>query len=471
MVFRVCRGVLRDEHAAEDAFQATFLVLAKKARSLWVKDSLASWLHGVAHRVASRARSDAARRRRHERRLAEARGPACEIMPDHPRSEAWAILSEEIAGLPETYRAPVVLCYLEAMSYQAAAASLGVTEDTVRGRLARARERLRKSLARRGVEVPAIVAAARPAIPRVVVPYELVRATARAAIHLSAGGAAGVGAISRSAIFLYERTCRTMMLTKLKAAAAAVVFGAVAAGAFVSAQQPGGGRPQPSDLATKSGRPQAVAARGGNMIVDWIPADGKGGKKEFTVDPTKHCIYMPGPKSLTPDERPNDGLLFIGLEHGKTYTVTAAGEAFMTDSTGNDADPFPGVVLFYGTDEEDGYASRQIVLAPGKSVTFRSPWNIAPTGGRFDVDLQAFFLDSAPNNPNRGSYTLTIEETGEQAAAEHTKKAPFDGIITDHPKVKPDEVVQTPVARLSGRAASLPTNAYAVRADEIVLTH
>ena len=167
------------------------------------------------------------------------------------------------------------------------------------------------------------------------------------------------------------------------------------------------------------------------MIVDWIPADGKGGKKEITVDPTKHCIYMPGPKSLTPDERPNDGLLLIDLERGKTYTVTAAGEAFMTDSTGNDADPFPGVVLFYGTDEEDGYAIRQIVLAPGKSVTFRSPWNIAPTGGRSDVYLQAFFLDPAPNDPNRGSYTLTIEETGEQAAAEHTIKAPFDGIITE----------------------------------------
>ena len=123
-------------------------------------------------------------------------------MPDHPRSEAWAILSEEIARLPETYRAPVVLCYLEAMSYQAAAASLGVTEDTVRGRLARARERLRKSLARRGVEVPAIVAAARPAIPAVVVRHGLVQATARAAIGLSAGGAASLGAISRSVISL-----------------------------------------------------------------------------------------------------------------------------------------------------------------------------------------------------------------------------------------------------------------------------
>jgi RNA polymerase sigma factor (sigma-70 family) len=143
MVFRVCRGVLRDEHAAEDALQATFLVLARKARSLWVKDSLASWLHGVAHRVASRSRSDAARRRRHEQQLAEARGAACEILPDQPRYEAWAILSEQIARLPEKYRAPVVICYLEGMTYQAAAASLGVTEDAVRGRLARARERLR----------------------------------------------------------------------------------------------------------------------------------------------------------------------------------------------------------------------------------------------------------------------------------------------------------------------------------------
>ncbi len=118
MVFRVCRALLRDEHSAEDAFQATFLVLARKARSLWVKDSLGGWLHGVAHRVASRAKSDAARRRRHERRLAEARGPAREILPDNPRADAATVLSEEIDRLPEALRAPVVLCYLEAMSYR-----------------------------------------------------------------------------------------------------------------------------------------------------------------------------------------------------------------------------------------------------------------------------------------------------------------------------------------------------------------
>src|SRR5262249_10179054 len=155
-------------------------------------------LHGVAHRVAARARVDAARRHRHEQRFAEARGPALEVMSDHPRSEAWAILSEEIARLPETYRAPVVLCYLEAMSYPAAAASLPVTEDTVRGPLAGPGERLRKTLARRGVEAPAIVAVTRPAIPAVVVRYGLVQATARAAAGLSAGGAASLGALSQS---------------------------------------------------------------------------------------------------------------------------------------------------------------------------------------------------------------------------------------------------------------------------------
>jgi RNA polymerase sigma factor (sigma-70 family) len=388
-------------------------VLARKARSLWVKDSLASWLHGVAHRVAARARVNAARRRRHEHQLAEARGPTLEVMPDRPPSEAWAILSEEIARLPEMYRAPVVLCYLEAMSYQAAAASLGVTEDTVRGRLARARERLRKSLARRGVEVPAIVAVTRPVIRAVVVPHGLVQATARAAAGLSAGGAASSGALSRSVNALYERTGRTMMLTKLTVSAAAVVLGVVAAGAIVSAQQPKGARAEPPGPATTETRPpKAGSAKGGNFIVDWTPADGQGRKTQITLDPTRHGVHLPW-LSQKRDDRPNDGAVRVDLERGKYYKVTAAGEAFMSDQTGADADPFPGVVVIYPTDEEDCYAIRQIVLAPGKSITFRSPWLIAPNA---DVFLMAFFLDTYAGDPKRGTYTLTIEETGQQAA-------------------------------------------------------
>ena len=119
MVFRVCRGVLRDEHAAEDAFQATFLVLARKARSLWVKDSLASGCTALAHCVASRSRSDAARRRRHEQQLAEARGPAGNPVGSAPvRGLGDPLRADRPA--PREVPAPVVLCYLEGMTYQAA---------------------------------------------------------------------------------------------------------------------------------------------------------------------------------------------------------------------------------------------------------------------------------------------------------------------------------------------------------------
>ena len=301
-------------------------------------------------------------------------------MPDHPRSDAAAILSEEIARLPEKYRAPVVLCYLEAMSYEAAAASLGVTEDTVRGRLARARERLRGALTRRGVEVPAILDGRRPAIAgggRPDPDWCRRRPGPRSASRRA--GRRALGAISRSVISLCERTCRTMMLTKLKAAAAALVLGVVAAGAVVSAQQPAGGRGEPSDPATKTRRPpQAVPAKGGNLIVDWIPADGQGGKKEITVDPKRHCIHLPradepeagrSPERRGRPPRP-------GARQDLHGDRLRRGVHERTD--GPDADPFPGVVVLYRTDEEDCYAERQIVLAPGKSITFRSPWHIDP---------------------------------------------------------------------------------------------
>ena len=265
MVFRVCRGVLRDEHAAEDAFQATFLVLARKAR-VALGEGLARRAGCTAWRIASRRgrRSDAARRRRHEQRLAEARGPAWEVMPDRPRSDAWAILSEEIARLPETYRAPVVLCYLEAMSYQAAAASLGVTEDAVRGRLARARERLRtRAWPAEGSRSPP---SSRPRGRRSrrwrSGPVWCKRRPAPRSAFRRAGRRPPAP-ISRSVISLTERTCRTMMLTRLKACAAALALGVIAAGAIVSAQPPGDGRGEHAPPAPATPRPaQAVPARG-----------------------------------------------------------------------------------------------------------------------------------------------------------------------------------------------------------------
>ena len=144
MVFRVCRGVLRDEHAAEDAFQATFLVLARKARSLWVKDSLASWLHGVAHRVApgrGPTRPAAAGTSDGSRRPAARRAKSCRIIAVW--SEAERSSPRRSPGSPRSTGALGPLLPGGDV-VPGGGGSLGVTEDTVRGRLARARERLRQ---------------------------------------------------------------------------------------------------------------------------------------------------------------------------------------------------------------------------------------------------------------------------------------------------------------------------------------
>ena len=148
MVLRVCRHVLADPNDAEDAFQATFLILVKKARSLWVQDSLGPWLHRVAHRVATRARFSAARLREHEKRAAATRPTLVRERGDW--DELLSYLHEEIDRLPERSRMPVVLCDLQGLTHEKAARHLGWPVGTVKSRLARGRELLRGRLSRRG---------------------------------------------------------------------------------------------------------------------------------------------------------------------------------------------------------------------------------------------------------------------------------------------------------------------------------
>ncbi len=148
MVLRVCRAVLGDEHAAQDAFQATFLVLARRRRSLWVGDSIGPWLHGVACRTSSCARNATARRRFHERRAWErAAREAGSVEPD----DLAPILHQEVDRLPDRYRSAVVLCYLEGLTHEQAAERLRCPVGTVRSRLATGRDRLRRRLILRGM--------------------------------------------------------------------------------------------------------------------------------------------------------------------------------------------------------------------------------------------------------------------------------------------------------------------------------
>ena len=154
MVMKVCRGVLRDEHEACDAFQATFLVLARRAGSLWVRDSLGPWLHRVARRTASSARSAACRRRRREAIAAGRAARSYQDVPDDHRE----VVHEEIDRLPGPQRAPVVLCLLEGLTPEQAAQRLGWPAGTVRSRLARAKVRLKSRLERRGLHPTAMLA-------------------------------------------------------------------------------------------------------------------------------------------------------------------------------------------------------------------------------------------------------------------------------------------------------------------------
>jgi RNA polymerase sigma factor (sigma-70 family) len=190
MVLQVCRGVLHDAHDAEDAFQAVFLVLANRARSIRRRGSVASWLFGVAHRVASRGKRSAARRHTLTQLVAERTSEGYLPAEDDPDGE---ILHEEINGLPERLRAPIVLCYLQGLTYAAAAHQLGLTEMAIRGRLARARERLRRRLTRRGVTAPAgLLVAGAAGHAQVAIPRTLIQSTSRIALGFLAGNTASI---------------------------------------------------------------------------------------------------------------------------------------------------------------------------------------------------------------------------------------------------------------------------------------
>jgi RNA polymerase sigma-70 factor (ECF subfamily) len=221
MVLGVCRRLLHDRHEVEDAFQATFLVLVHKARSIGRPELLGPWLHGVAYRTSARARQ-AARRR--------ARTREAEAMPDSdPAVEAvWRdlrqVLDEELGRLAQKYRVPMVLVYLEGKTTDEVARQLGCPRGTVLSRLARGRERMRDRLVRRGVALSVWVLAgvlkakAAPAA----VPVAVANGTIKAAV-LTAAGKATTGAVSATVAALTKGVLRTMFLNKVKAAVAVVL--------------------------------------------------------------------------------------------------------------------------------------------------------------------------------------------------------------------------------------------------------
>lgn len=226
MVLGVCRRILTDSHAVEDAFQATFLVLVRKAGAIRKRQLVGNWLYGVAYRTASKARAIAARRRAHERQMP----PMTTADPLH--EVIWRdlrpVLDEEVNRLPAKYRGPFVLCYLEGHTNEEAARKLGCPCGTVFTRLGRAREMLRGRLARRGVVLSAaacVTSLAQEATAAV--PAPLVSSTVKAATAFAAGQATAGGAISAGAAALAEGVLKAMFLSKLKTAALILLMIAV----------------------------------------------------------------------------------------------------------------------------------------------------------------------------------------------------------------------------------------------------
>ena len=316
MVLRTCRAVLRDEHDAQDAFQATFLILSRRGATLWVRDSLGPWLHRVARHAAVRARREAVRRMSAERSGTRTRvEPAAD---DAGGNEFGSLLHEEVDRLPERYRAPIVLCDLEGRTYEEAAQHLGCPVGTLKSRLARGRAQLRGRLIRRGFAPRGIVPPERrDQAAHAIVPAALADATVRAAIRFAAVPAHDGGSIPATVAALTEGVLKSMILPSLKIAVLIPLFlvvalGGLAAGTGLLAQQTPESKPAADPAVHREPRALPPAS----------PATAQAWRRTDTYEPPDFDRFFPddveGGKALdalwndkNKDKRPDEEFLRI----------------------------------------------------------------------------------------------------------------------------------------------------------------
>jgi len=294
LVWNVCRRIVRNDANAEDAFQAVFLTLVRKAHTIGRRASVASWLHKVAYRVAVEARRQAARRAVRE-------VPVMEHDLTRPGDDtAWGdlrpVLDDEVCRLPEKYRAPVVLCYLQGRSNAEAARELGCPTGTVVTRLAWARSRLRERLTRRGLSTSAgLVAVGLPQrAEAAAVPPGLIDTTIRASLLTAAGETAAVAAHAATAMSLSRAATSAVSIARVKFVVAVAVCMALVGAALLRGRGDAG--EPPVNAATAAARSDVGALN----------------PQPIENEPN------PGPDEDTP---PRITAYFEGVEQGK-ITVT-----------------------------------------------------------------------------------------------------------------------------------------------------
>jgi RNA polymerase sigma factor (sigma-70 family) len=408
-VLQICWHALGNADDAEDALQATFLLLARKASSVRKKESLASWLHGVAYRMAANARKAAVRRHKHESRA----------NPSSPRdpglSAAWrelqVLLDEEIARLPEALRGPFLLCCQQSKSYAEAASQLGLQEGTVRNRLGRARKRLQERLTRRGVALTTALTAVAVGASRAsaVMSRSLVGAVAKAATQVSAGQPLVAGTVSDKVLTLVEGVNRAMFLNKCKMAILLLVCTLIVGASLGMAVVRGAAGAEPA-ADTRATLP--AAARAGAKKARSQPAHAP------VQAEAKASVRVRG-RVLGPDAKPVAGVkLYLG--HASAKKVTYPVQATSGDD-GRFAFSFPRAAL--DTTREDHPAFQVLAIAEG----YGCGWATISSAAREEVTLRLVkdapvkgrILD-ADGQPVRGA---KLSVTGVTAAKGHGGQA------------------------------------------------
>jgi RNA polymerase sigma factor (sigma-70 family) len=301
MVRQLCQSLLRNRADADDAFQATFLVLARKASTIRKQGSLHSWLYGVAYRTAVKARAARTRRRHHESQ-ARTESPADPADELTWREAQW-ILHQELARLPEKYRAPLVLCYLSGKQQDEAEQLLGWREGKLRSMLERARAVLRNRLLRHGLGPGAILLAtaslggAADSVP----PGALVAATAEAAAALAGGSVAGWAGVPAPVKALTEDVLQSLIAGRIKYAVCGVLL--------IAALGLGGASPGGQDKSARRTATQAVGARAG---------------KPATIDPN-------GPSTPIQTDRAALPAHSVGVRASNSWLPNVPGQAFDSD--------------------------------------------------------------------------------------------------------------------------------------------